>query len=523
MLVVPSGLACAGDPPNGKALAEEIDRLGRIKEKSFDDLVRLALLNRKLHDWRAYRKWLASAASAHPSAAFTSERSPFVYVRVWSMLAPEHFVYLSVREADAGSFYAALATAGGTPMPGGMTRVKMAGVDRIDPLTRDVRRITINEDKADFASSMDADREGNFYLGHFGVVFVFRPDGGYDGQIVTMHRHKIREANTLYRALNGDEAYVTDAYRFISRINRRADTLSYITLECGRDATITGIAADKDENLFLGLIGDNCIVMLRPDLTERCRIGGTGLGSAEALALTALDAGNQTIVFSDPPARRLQVLDKNGAYLMGIPAEAFSVAVNGRGTMLTLEGNRVVCYARFFKDTLPETNADFAAYVEGIKLMEEGKLKAGREILRRLNNSDDANLAEVSKSLTANDTLALARHYEKPRWLTIPEVERLTGRKAKQRFLDPYENSTWVSPADGFLLRVDEFERVTVFDIFPRLHGLAGKLTVNGMRLYEYWCYAATDRGICRYSRKHGDWQFVPGAKTLDDVTPDGR
>jgi len=523
LILLAPGPARAGQI-NHEALSAEIERLAAIKEKGFTDFVTLALLNRKLGDERKYRKWLASAAAAEPSAAFTTDRSPFVYVRVWSTPVPQDFTYLSVRRADDGAFYAALATGEGEHMGRqGIMRVEMRGVDRFDPLTREVRRILINEDKADFAWSMGTDHDGNFYLGHFGVVFIFAPDGSYQGQIVTMHRYKMREANTCYRPLDGGDAYVSDFYRHIGRINRHADTLKYIRLRCSSHATITGMAADKDENLFVGLIGDNRIVMLQPDLTERCRIGGTGVAPGQALALGELDVCNRAIVVCDPALRRMQILDKNGAYLIDIPAAAFSVAINDGGTILTLEGNRVVCYARFFKDELPQTDADFTAYVNAVKMMEEGKLEEARRVLDPLTTCDDVNLAQVSRSLMKHDTLALGRHYEKPRWPTIAEVERLSGRKVKELFLDPYDNCTWASVAEGFLIRIDESERVESFDLFPALHGLTGKLTVDGMRLYENWCYASTNHGICRYSREHGDWQFVPGLKSLQDAPPDGR
>jgi len=523
LILFAPGSARAGEIKH-ETPAGEIERLASLKEKGFADLVTLALLNRKLGDARKYRKWLASAAAAKPSAAFTSDRSPFVYVRVWSAPVPEDFTYLSVRRADDGAFYAALTTAKGEYMRFlRAARVEMRGADRFDPLTREVRRILINENKASFASSMGVDREGNFYLGHFGVVFIFAPNGQYKGQIVTMHRYKIREANTCYRPLDNGDAYVSDFYRHISRVNRHADTLKYIRLRCGSHATITGMAADKDENLFVGLIGDNQIVMLQPDLTERCRIGGTGIAPGQGLAVGELDVSNQAIVVCDPALRRMQVLDKNGAYMMEIPAAAFSVAINDRGTILALEGNRVVCYARFFKDELPQTDADFATYVNAVKMMEEGKVEEARQALDLLTRCNDVNLAQVSRSLMKHETLALGRHYEKPRWPTIAEVQRLSGRNVKELFLDPYDNCTWASVTEGFLIRVDESERVKSFDLFPALHGLTGKLTVDGMRLYENWCYASTNHGICRYSREHGDWQFVPGLKSLADASPDGR
>jgi hypothetical protein len=519
-----SAQSWAFDAELERTIETRIVKLAAIKNKSFDDLVQLALLNRKLSDERVYAKWLASAAAAKPSEAFTTDRSPFVYVRVWSIPVPDDEAYLRVQKAGDDAFYASVVDASARNTRGWAgPRIHMRGVDRFDPLMQEVRQIRIAEAKADFATSLDVDYDGRFHFGNFGIVFSFSPQGEYLGQIVTMHRNKSPWGNTLFRKLGGGDAYMSDRLRHISRINKNADTVKFMELKCGRDAMIAGMAADKDENLFVGLVGDNQIVMLKPDLTERCRIGGTGMGPGQALCLVDLDVSNQSIIIVDPVLRRIKVFDKNGAYLMQITANAFSASINSRGTIVALEGNRVTCYARYIKDPRPEPDAEFMSYLEAVELMEKGEHNEARKLLQPLTQSADLNLAQVSESLMQHDTLALTRHYQRIWPLTKDEIERMTGRKVKEIFLDPYRNCTWASPADGFLVRVDEFERVTSFELFEALHGMTGDLRVQGMRMYEYWCYAATNHGICRYSRKHGDWQFLPDVKSLDDVQPEGE
>ena len=519
-----AGAAAAGESPDERAIELQIEKLLAVEEKSFDDLVRLALLNRKLDDERTGTKWLAAAASAKRSAAFGSSRSPFVYVRVWSFVPQDGF-YLSVCDSGDAGFYAALSSTRGRYIRWELVGPDMLGVDRIDPLTQAVRRVLItgDEGKADFASAIGAGYDNSFALANNMILFRFAPDGRYLGQIVTMHRRKLLQAGTAFSILDGGDIYVSDHYRHISRINRHADTLKYITMRCSRSSTITAMAADKDENLVVGLSGDNQLVMLRPDLTERCRIGGPGTRPGQMLSIDALDASDRVIVVSDSAARVIHIFDKNGAFLMEIPSQAFSVSVNHRGTILALEGNRVVCYARYFKSDPPQPDREFASYLQAVGLMAEGKTENARQLLRGLARGPDANLAQVSRSLMENDTLALPRHYEGPRPLTKPEVERLIGRKVEKLFRDFYTNCVWAAPADGFLLRIDEFERVRGFDLFTDLHGLTGDLKVNAMRLYEHWCYAATNHGICRYSRKHGDWQLLPDVTDLDDVSPEGK
>lgn len=518
-IVLPSARSWAYDREQERAVEARIDKLLTVRNKSFDDLVMLALLNRKLSDERVYAKWLAAAAVAKASEAFTTDRSPFVYVRVWSRPTANGIGYTRVRRAGDDAFYAVVVPVNAKAGPG----MRIRGVDVFDPLTQEVRRIPITEMKADSATSFDADYNGRFHLGSNGIVFSFSPKGEYIGQIVTMHRHKSFFGSTLYRKLDGGDAYMSDRRRYISRINEDADTVKYIKLKCGRDAMIAGMAADKDENLFVGLSGDNQIVMLEPDLTERCRIGGTGTAPGQALCLADLDVSNQSIIITDPVLRRIEVFDKNGAHLMGMASRAFSASINGRGTILALEKNRVTCYARYVKDPRPQPDGEFGSYLEAVKLMEKGMHDDARKILQPLTQSADLNLAQVSESLMEHDTLALTRHYGRIWPLAKDEVERMIGRRVKEIFLDPYRNCTWASLADGFLVRIDEFERVISFDLFQSLHGTSGDLRVQGMRMYEYWCYAATNHGICRYSRKHGDWQFLPDAKSLDDVPPGGE
>ena len=518
-IVLPNVRSWAYDREQERAIEARIDKLLPVNNKSFDDLVMLALLNRKLSDERVYGKWLAAAAAAKPSEAFTTDRSPFVYVRVWSRPTANGIGYSRVRKAGDDAFYAAVVSVNAKAGPG----MHIRGVDRFDPLMQEVQRIPITEVKAEYATSVDADYRGRFHFGNNGIVFSFSPKGEYLGQIVTMSRHKNFSGSTLFRKLDGGDAYMSDRLRHISRINENADMVKYIELKCSRDAMIAGMAADKDENLVVGLAGDNKIVMLKPDLTERCRIGGTGTAPGQALCLSDIDVSNQSIIIVDSVLRRIEVFDKNGAYLREMGSRPFSASINGRGTILALEGNRVTCYARYIKDPRPKPDGEFGSYLEAVRLMEKGMHADARKLLQPLTQSADLNLAQVSESLMEHDTLALTRHYERIWPLAKDEVERMIGRKVKEIFLDPYRNCTWASLADGFLVRIDEFERVTSFDLFQSLHGMSDDLRVDGMRMYEYWCYAATNHGICRYSRKHGDWQFLPGAKSLDDVSPGGE
>ena len=85
-------------------------------------------------------------------------------------------------------------------------------------------------------------------------------------------------------------------------------------------------------------------------------------------------------------------------------------------------------------------------------------------------------------------------------------------------FRDPIERCIWAAMNGGFLGRIDECERVKSFDEFPLLHGLEGKLTLSDMRFDKDWVWAETSRGVCRYSRSDGDWQFIRTVKRLRDL-----
>jgi len=497
-----------GGETDEAAIEKEITRLALARQHTFDDLARLALLNSKLHDDRVGAKWLAAAAAARPDRAFTSQRSPFVYVRAWTKEIPRGSAYVSVQKTGDGAFYAAYSSP---------SRMHMSGVDRIDPLTAEIRRIPIHEEKAAYSSAVAVDYENNFHLANNGITFSFAPDGTYLGQVVNYFRHKRSRCGTLHCSVGGGEFVQTDYYRFVGRLNSLASTTAYTMLQLARSSAIADMDADKDQNVVLAVIGDNRIIMLDRNLNERCRLGGTGTGRGRWLGLTRLAVGNSVMAAADTVLRRVQLFDRNGAWLMDIPAAPYSLSVNDRGTILALEGNSIVCYARFFKDDY-RPRGEFASYLQAVKLLEQSRTDEARALLEALADGTDQNLAQVARSLLTHHTLALARHYEAPRFLTKEEAERLIGRKVNKLFLDPYGNAQWATLPDGFVVRIDEFERLRDFRLFTALHGLDGKLNVSAMRLYPNACYAATNHGICRYNRADGDWQFLPGVETLDEA-----
>jgi len=499
---------CATGEMDEPTIEKEITRLTRAPEHSYDALVRLALLNKKLHDERLADKWLAAAAAARPAETFTSERSPFVYLRAWERQIPGDVAYVSVLNTGDGAFYAAYSQ---------NDRMHMAGVEKIDPLTAEIRRIPITEEKAEYSQALAVGYDNRFHFACTGITFSFAPDGSYLGQVVNYFRQKRTRCGTLHRAVAGGEFIQTDHYRFVGRLDQLAATTNYTLLKLANSSAITDMAVDKDENVVLAVIGENQILMLNRDLSERCRIGSTGAGPGQTLALTNLAAANTNIAAVDTVPGRTQLLDRNGAWLMDIPTAGYSIAINDRGTIVALEGNKTVCYVRFFKDEY-RPGGEFGQYLEAVGLMENSRLDEARKMLEPLTRSADANLAQVARSLLTNDTLAVTRHFEEPRFLTKAEAARLLGREVEKLFLDPYANGHWAALPGGFVVFIDEFERLHDFSIFTTLHALDGKLEVSAMRLLPEACYAATNHGICRYSRASGDWQFLPGVETLDDA-----
>ena len=496
-------------PPAGKSVPDQIAELEAIEQKSFDVLVRLALLNGKLHDQQGYERWLAEAAKADPSKVFTSERSPFIYVRVWSQPRQDRLANHVVREGG-GVFYSVLSDG------------RVWGVTRIDPLQQELRPIQVHEIKAEWASSLGVGYDRKFHLANQGITFAFTPEAEYLGQMVCMNRHKLLGSNTLQCALDDDTFYIADHYRHIGIMNWHADTLKRMVLTA-KDAssTVARLDDDKDRYIYAAITGENAVAIIRPDLTERCRIGGPGTQHGQMLAIMDISAANTTFVALDSSLRRIQVFDKNGAWLMEMPSTGFSLAIADDGTIVALEDSNISCYMRLCKPEGGQYEPEFRSYLDAVKLLEEGKLDEGRALLKPLTASTDFNLAQVAASLMQNDTLALVRHYEKPRPLTDAEIVRLlnAGRAGATTaairvepgriFRDAIQRSIWVVINGGFLRRVDEWERVTSFDEFPRLHGLEGKLTVNDMRFDNDWVWAETSRGVCRYSRSDGDWQFI--------------
>ena len=493
--------------PADKELAGQIAALKAPEKKSFDDLVRLALLSRKLHDEAGYEQWLAAAAQADPSTAFTSGRSPFIYVRAWSKHLPPHVMNPSVRKTSGGIFYMVLSDG------------RIQGICRIDSLLQDIKTVRMNEIKAEYAGSLASDYEQNFYLVNQGIVFAFSPAAAYLGQMVCMQRHKLRGSSTLTCALDRDTFYVSDHYRYIGIMNWHADTLKYIELPAGEpSSTIVTMDDDKDRRLFVAVTGDNVVVVLNPDLAERMRFGGSGAARGQMLCLADVSAANTAIVTADSSLRRMQVFDKNAAWLMDIPSRAYSLAVGDDGTIVALEDAGIACYVRLYKPAAPQYDPEFRAYLQAIALMEEGKPNEARPLLEPLANSTDPNLSQVAASLMKNGTLALARHYQKPRPLADPEIARLLGFQPKAIFRDAPGRCIWASMNDGFIRRIDEWERVNDFDSFPALYSLTGKLIVNDMRFDKDCTWAETNRGVCRFSRSDGDWQFYKLAKKLKDV-----
>ncbi|HUW34751.1 MAG TPA: hypothetical protein VM223_24345 [Planctomycetota bacterium] len=515
-LAVLAPLAAEPAPPADKSVVDQIADLKAVENKSYDDLVRLALLSRKLHDEPRYEQWLAAAAKADPANVFTSDRSPFVYVRAWSQLQQDRLVNHVVREGG-GVFHSVLSDG------------RVWGVTRIDPLLQDLRPIQVHEIKAEYASSLAAAYDQKFYLANQGIVFAFTPEADYLGQMVCMNRHKLQGSNTLQCVLDADTFYIADHYRHIGIMNWHADTLKRIVL-AAKDAssTIARMDDDKDRYLFAAITGENAVAIIRPDLTERCRIGGSGTQRGQMLSIMDVSAANASFVTLDSSLRRIQVFDRNGAWLMDMPSTGFSLAIGDDGTILALEDSNITCYARLYKPQGHRYDPEFESYLNAVKLMEEGKPDEGRALLKPLTTSTDSNLAQVAASLMQNDTLALVRHYEKPRPLTDAEAVRLLradrqGAEAvagepSRVFRDPVERCIWAATNGGFLRRIDECERVTAFDEFPLLHGLEGKLTVSDMRFDKDWAWAETSRGVCRYSRSDGDWQFVRTVKRLRDV-----
>ncbi|HUU68354.1 MAG TPA: hypothetical protein VM186_02420, partial [Planctomycetota bacterium] len=140
-LAVLAPLAAEPAPPAGKSVVDQIADLKAVENKSYDNLVRLALLSRKLHDEPGYEQWLAAAAKADTAKVFTSERSPFVYVRAWSQSQQDRLVNHVVREGG-GMFHSVL------------TDGRVWGVTRIDPLLQDLQPIQVHEIKAEYASSL---------------------------------------------------------------------------------------------------------------------------------------------------------------------------------------------------------------------------------------------------------------------------------------------------------------------------------------------------------------------------------
>ena len=511
-----TGLAAAPAPdprvgPSDKELGDRVAALKAVEKKSFDDLARLALLSRKLHDEAGYEQWLTAAAQADPARAFTSDRSPFIYVRVWSQFLPPNVLHPSIRKSGSGVFYMVLSDG------------RVQGVSRVEPLLQGIKTVQMHEIKAEYAGSLASDYEQNFYLVNPGIIFAFSPTAEYLGQVVCMTRHKLRGSSTLTCAHDLDTFYVSDHYRYIALQNWHADTLKYIELPAKEpSSSIVTMDDDKDRHLFVALTGDNQVAVLNGDLTERGRFGGSGSGRGEMLCLIDVSAANSGVVTADSSLRRMQVFDKNGAWLMEMPSRAYSLAIGDDGTIVALEDNSVACYARVFKPA-PQYDPEFGKYLQGVALMEEGKPDDARPVLEPLTNGNDRNLSQASKIVLKNGTLAFARHYQKPRPLAEAEIARLVGFKPKAIFTDAPAHCTWVSMNDGFLRCVDEWERVKDFDAFPVLYGMSGKLTVNDMRFDKTCVWAETNRGVCRFSRNDGDWQFYKAAKKLKDVPAEVR
>jgi len=500
-LIPASAAAAEPGPPIEKPIADQIAELRAIEQKSFDDLVRLALLSGKLHDQDGYENWLAEAAKADPSKAFTSERSPFVYVRAWSQPQQERFRNHVLREGG-GAFYSVLSEG------------RVWGVVRIDPLLQDLRPIQVHEIKAEYASSLAAGNDGEFYLANQGIIFAFTPEADYLGQMVCMNRHKLQGSNTLYSPLDDGTFYVADHYRHVGIMDWHADTLKRMVVPAkDGSSTMARLDDDKDRYIYAAVTSENAVAIIRPDLTERCRIGGPGTQRGQMLAILDVSAANPGFVTLDSSLRRMQVFDKNGAWLMEIPSAGYSLALGDDGTIAVLEDSAIACYARLYKPAGGQYEPEFRSYLDAVKLLEEGKLDDGRALLKPLTAGKDQNLAQVAESLMQNATLALMRHYEKPRPLTDREALRLLLpmplRDAPRIFRDPIDRCVWVAMDGHFLRRIDERERVTSFDEFPRLHGLEGKLIVAGMRFEDEWVWAETTRRPCRYSRTDGGWQFV--------------
>jgi hypothetical protein len=199
----------AGPPNRGEShscsgeIGAKIEKLEAIEQKTFDDYAWLALLNRELRNEERFEKWLATAADASPAAAFTSERSPFVYVRCWSIPVPNRREYRAVR-AIGGEFCIAVSR-----------HNRMRGVHRINPLMHlekenSPENIRMHEHKAIHAWSFDADYQGNLYLGNYGIIFCISPDGTYRGQVVCTYRYKDGGGHTMIEALDNGGFYVSD-------------------------------------------------------------------------------------------------------------------------------------------------------------------------------------------------------------------------------------------------------------------------------------------------------------------------
>jgi len=491
-------------------LRTEAASLAAKEQKTRDEMVRLALLSKKLHDEASFQQWMIAAVAADPSKSFTSQRSPLIYVQAWTQHLKEAPQSLSVRKAGR-FFYAA------------MTHDQsMFGIDRIDPLTQEFWPVQEHEEKAYFSYTMDADYDGNFDLACNGIIFRFAADGAYLGQVVGMDRTKLLSANTALCTLANGQFYMSDHWRHLSRIDSHADVLKRGSIATDASSALAAMDADKDENLYAALGGENKIVMFRPDLSERCRIGGPGTARGQFLSIVSIGAANLGFVTADPVLRRMQVFDRNGLCIAEIPGAPYSVAIDDAGTILALEGARIVCYVRLCKNEMP-ADPELLSYLEAVGLMEEGRLDEARKILLPLKDSNDSNLAQVAASLMENETWAYSRHYENSRPLTDGEAARLLGRKITGIFRDEREQCTWAALPDGFVRRIDEFERVKQFDVFPALHGLAGKLLVSDMHFDDTWCWAQTNRGLCRYSRSGGDWQFYRDAHDLGSVREDGK
>ena len=443
------------------------------------------------------------AVAGDPQIAGTSDRVGFSYVKSWVRRPPAGYTYRDVAVSRDGLFYAMKNRWEDT-----------IGIDVYDDGGRLLKEIRHKENR--FTSEwigMTADRRGHFYFALAGFLFAFSENGDFVEEIVVVHPKRAVVEPVAAFTLDGERFYVSDTTRFIGEFSRDGYCSKFVKVPFKARSYVRGLAADRKRYVYATVGGPEALAIFDKELNLIRKIGRRGTANGEFRGIGRIAVNNRTVVVCDSWNRRLQLLDKNGCHLVAIPSRsATAVAIDDEDAIVTLEAGGLVCYKRIYRKDRTVKDEDFAEYLRALDLADRGESRAAAAAFQQMAKRPklDPNLREVVQQLASKPSLCSRRHLEPKRPLAAAEVTRLLTDRASVLFVkqDPYdEGATWAACKDRFVMKCDQDENVEDFSIFPKLHGIKS-LNVADLTFAKNRIWAATDHGLCFYTRARGIWQF---------------